>query len=287
MSSTDSLLHSLYVMASMVEARDPYTGGHLWRVSQFSGLLADALGLPSPDRGRIVLGGFLHDLGKVGVPDAILNKPDRLTEDEYAVIRTHPHVGSRILTNHPFEPLVVSAILSHHEMPSGKGYPHGLMAGQISVDARIVGLCDAFDAMTSTRPYRQGMSIAKALDIIGENLGRQFDADFGRQFIEIGQKGTLDSIVGHSDIGMPLQHCPTCGPTIVIKRDGAPTGRAFCRSCGYEASVRMNLGQIEITPTGTKGAPADLEPDIDTTLIAELVAAYAPLVARASPPPEI
>ena len=161
MSSTDSLLHSLYVMASMVEARDPYTGGHLWRVSQFSGLLADALGLPSPDRGRIVLGGFLHDLGKVGVPDAILNKPDRLTEDEYAVIRTHPHVGSRILTNHPLEPLVVSAILSHHEMPSGKGYPHGLMAGQISVDARIVGLCDAFDAMTSTRPIVRACRLPK------------------------------------------------------------------------------------------------------------------------------
>lgn len=165
MNHVEHLLKSLFVMASMVEARDPYTGGHLWRVSQFSRILAEDAGLPSNVVARIALGGFLHDLGKIGVPDAILNKPDKLTDEEYEVIKTHPEVGSRLLADHPLADLARSAILSHHEMPDGRGYPHGLSGAAISVDASIVGICDAFDAMTSTRPYRKGMPISKALSI--------------------------------------------------------------------------------------------------------------------------
>ena len=97
----EDLLTSLLVMAWMVEARDPYTGGHLWRVSQFSQLLATRAGLPGADVARITVGAFLHDLGKISIPDHILGKKDRLTDEEYAVVRTHPDVGWRMLSSHP------------------------------------------------------------------------------------------------------------------------------------------------------------------------------------------
>lgn len=118
------LLTSLMVMGSVVEARDAYTGGHLWRVGHFSRLLAEKIGL---DRNQVFLaglGGFMHDLGKVGVPDAILNKAGPLTDIEYAVIRTHPAIGASVLEEHPLAALALDAVIDHHERPDGKGYPH-------------------------------------------------------------------------------------------------------------------------------------------------------------------
>ncbi|BCB27385.1 hypothetical protein SKTS_22710 [Sulfurimicrobium lacus] len=271
MSHMEDLLKSLYVMASLVEARDPYTGGHLWRVSQFSRLLAEAAGLPETDIERIALGGFLHDLGKVGVPDAILNKPDRLTDEEYAVIKTHPEVGNRVLSGHPLAALARAAVLSHHEMPDGNGYPHRLSGDEIAFDARIVGICDAFDAMTSTRPYRRGMPVHKALAIIEENLGRQFDSALGERFLRLGRAGQLDHIVGHSESGIPLQECPMCGPTIVVRRDHHTGDHVFCRHCGGEARVERDGNAIHVFPTGHKGTPEDLQPEVDAALIDGLV----------------
>lgn len=271
MNYAEHLLKSLFTMAAMVEARDPYTGGHLWRVSQFSRILAEAGDLPPNEVARISLGGFLHDLGKIGVPDAILNKPDRLTEEEYEVIKTHPEVGSRLLEDHPLAELARSAILSHHETPDGKGYPHGLSGAAISVDASIVGICDAFDAMTSTRPYRKGMPRANALGIIRDNLGGQFHPEWGQRFIRLGETGQLDHIVGHSEPGIPLQTCPMCGPTVVITRRHLHGDHVYCRSCGGEASVSRDNGKLSITPTGRRGSRRDLEPEIDNHLLTELV----------------
>jgi len=271
MKHIEELLKSLFVMASLVEARDPYTGGHLWRVARFSQVLAEAINLPRPDVARIALGGFLHDLGKIGVPDAILNKPDRLTEDEYAVIKTHPEIGARALSGHPLAELARAAILSHHETPDGKGYPHGLHAADIPLDARIVGVADAFDAMTSTRPYRRGMPITKALDILQENLGRQFDRTLGEVFIRMGREGKLEHIVGHTDLGIPLQDCPECGPTIVVRRDQQNGAYVYCRKCTYKTTVIRNNGQISIADTDMYGTPEELQPEVDIALISELV----------------
>lgn len=271
MDQIDDLLKSLYVMASLVEARDPYTGGHLWRVAQFSRLLADAQGLPDTDVARIAVGGFLHDLGKVGVPDAVLNKPDRLTAEEYAIIKTHPEVGNRLLSQHPLAGLARAAVLSHHETPDGKGYPHRLAGADIPMDARIVGIGDAFDAMTSTRPYRRGMPMAKALAIIKDNLGSQFDAVLGGIFLELGEAGALDAIVGHSQPGIPLQECPLCGPIIVVRQRHRSGDPVFCRNCGAEATVHRSGDQIGIVLTGRKGNVQDLQPDPDMDLIDALV----------------
>jgi len=265
------LLQSLFVMASMVEARDPYTGGHLWRVSQFSGFLARKAGLPNDEVARISVGGFLHDLGKIAIPDNILNKEGPLSDHEYDVMKTHPEVGSRLLSGHPLADLVQSAVLSHRETPIGTGYPHALRDHDIPIDARIVGICDAFDAMTSTRPYRQAMPIAQALNIIQREKGKQFDSQLATLWVSLGESGALHHIVGHSESGIPLQPCPICGPTIVITRQHQHGDHVYCRHCGGESELSRCDGAIQIQPTGRQGSPKNLEPEIDTALIKELV----------------
>ncbi|WP_217495325.1 HD-GYP domain-containing protein [Shewanella sp. MEBiC00475] len=266
-----ALLSSLLVMAWMVEARDPYTGGHLWRVSRFAQLLAQHAGLAKSEISRITLGGFLHDLGKVGVPDAILGKRDRLTDIEYQVIKTHPDVGWKMLSGHPLAWLAEDAIRAHHETPDGKGYPKGLSEVEIPIDAKIVGICDAFDAMTSTRPYRQGMPINKALTIIEDNLGTQFDRSLGQQFIELGQQGLLDHIVGHSDEGIPLHECMMCGPTLVITRNHQSGDHIYCRSCTGQYSIDNSNGKLTSHPTGNTGTPEQLSLQTDPELITRMV----------------
>lgn len=258
-------------MAWMVEARDPYTGGHLWRVSQFSRLLATHAGLPDADVSRITVGGFLHDLGKISVPDHILGKKDRLTDEEYAVIRTHPDVGWRIVSHQPLAKLAEQAIRAHHETPDGRGYPRGLAGKDISVDARIVGICDAFDAMTSTRPYRKGMPVSQALGIIEKNLGTQFDREMGERFVALGPAGELNHIVGHSDSGIPLQACLMCGPIMAVARSHTPGTNLYCPSCTGEYETRSVSGKFQLTATGRKGSPADLEPKVDHDVIDEVV----------------
>lgn len=267
----EDLLTSLLVMAWMVEARDPYTGGHLWRVSRFSRLLATDAGLPEADVARISIGGFLHDLGKISVPDHILGKKDRLSDEEYEVIKTHPEVGWRMLAGHPLAQLAEAAVRAHHETPNGKGYPRGLAGTAVPLDARIVGICDAFDAMTSTRPYRRGMPIGKALSIIEENLNLQFDRDFGQHFVLLGRAGQLDHIVGHSDEGIPLHECVMCGPTLVLRRDQKAGEHIYCRSCTGEYLTESQDGKLVTVMTGRKGTPKDLVPETDPVLIANMV----------------
>ena len=277
-----SLIENLYRMAWIVEARDPYTGGHLWRVSQYSRLLAEDMGLPAYDVARITLGGFLHDLGKVGVPDAILNKAGALTDAEYATIKSHPAMGARLLRGHPLAELAIDAISQHHEMPSGKGYPDGLQGDAISLSARIVGVCDAFDAMTSTRPYRKGMPLEKALDIIAGAAGSQFDADASQRLVRLGHAGALRHFVGHTDLGIPVMKCMACGPTIVVRRDQQPGDFVYCRNCGGQARFICRTGEdIRLDATGEKGTARDLEPEVDEALVAELAqGAYQHLAPR-------
>jgi HD-GYP domain-containing protein (c-di-GMP phosphodiesterase class II) len=149
------LLKSLVLMASMIEARDAYTGGHLWRVSQYAHQLAEAAGLSAEMAFLSALGGFLHDIGKISIPDDILEKPGRLTESEYDVVKTHPGIGATLIQEHPLGELALAAVHQHHERIDGRGYPDQLQGDQISIFARIVAIADAFDALTSTRPYRK------------------------------------------------------------------------------------------------------------------------------------
>lgn len=265
------LLASLLAMAWFVEARDPYTGGHLWRVSRYARLLAQGAGHRAADVARAELGGFLHDLGKIGVPDAILRKPATLTDDEYAVIRTHPDMGLRMLAGHPLSGLVKDAIHLHHERPDGKGYPLGLGADAIPAIARIVGICDAFDAMTSHRPYRAGMPRDRALRILAEGCDRQFDRRLAERFIALGKAGILDHVLGHSDAGIPLYECPNCGPTLVLRRGDAPGQHIYCRNCSSEFELISRGEALAVRPTGRTGTARDLEPEPDLELIERTV----------------
>jgi len=269
----EQMLASLLVMAWVVEARDPYTGGHLWRVSRYAALLCERAGVAADQCARIAIGGFLHDLGKVGIPDAILRKPDKLTDDEFAVIRTHPDVGARMLAGHPLADLVREAVLLHHETPDGRGYPRGMAGAEIPLAARIVGLCDAFDAMTSTRPYRAGMSIAQAMQRIESDLGRQFDETLGHHLLALGAEGLLDHIAGHSDDGIPLQDCAMCDAALVVRREQRAGDALYCRNCGagYRLAAGPGDGQVNLVPTGARGSAADLEPVADTALIKRFV----------------
>lgn len=269
----DQVLASLLVMAWVVEARDPYTGGHLWRVSRYASLLAERAGLPRHECARISIGGFLHDLGKVGVPDAILRKPDRLSGWEYEQMQTHPELGERMLAGHPLAALVRDEVLLHHERPDGRGYPKGMSAEQIPMGPRVVGICDAFDAMTSSRPYRAGLPIAEALARLEAGLGQQFDAALGRIMLNLGREGLLDHIVGHSDDGIPLRACMTCGPTLVVRREQRPGEHIACPSCGgdYQLEQLRPGNELRAVPTGQRASAADLRPQPDQALIQRLI----------------
>lgn len=273
----DDFLQTLYTMAFLVEARDVYTGGHLWRVSQLTGRLALAAGLSRKDAATAALGGFLHDLGKVGVPDAVLNKTDKLTDTEYAVIKTHPEVGVRVLHGHPLVATVHDAVLSHHERIDGRGYPHGITEGAITQVAKMVSLADAFDAMTSSRPYRAGMPLGAALEQIEINLGQQFDKKLGERFIALGRTGELNTIIGHSDAGIPLHSCPMCGPVVVVKREQKAGDAVYCPVCGdgFHLTEQHNHS-LQLEPTHEKGRPADLMMDIDYPLLNQLIENVAP-----------
>lgn len=255
-------------MAWFVEARDPYTGGHLWRVSQFAYLLAKQHGLNEAMAAQISLGGFLHDLGKIGISDNILRKTERLTEEEYAVVKTHPEVGFRLISDHPFAEAVKDAVLSHHERPDGKGYPNGLSGDQLSPMAKIVGICDAFDAMTSSRPYRAGMPEEKALAILQSERGAQFDAELVDGMLALSAQGKLQHIIGHTDEGIPLHSCPACGPTLVVKKAHQAGDHIFCTSCHAEFGLSANeQGAMVAEPTGQKGLAGQLEVDLDEHVI--------------------
>lgn len=268
-----NLLASLLSMAWFVEARDPYTGGHLWRVSRYSWLLASEAGLGHAESARAGLGGFLHDLGKVGVSDAILRKAGKLSDAEYDIIKTHPDIGMRMLAGHPLAHLVSDAVLLHHERPDGRGYPRGLGGDAIPEIARIVGICDAFDAMTSQRPYRAGMPRDQALAIIREFRDTQFDVRHADHFIALGERGELDHVMGHSDEGIPLQNCLVCGPTLVLRHDHRAGDKLYCRNCTGEYELQGQDQALIATPTGKQGKAADLEPEVDTALIARTVRA--------------
>ncbi|MFK5600559.1 HD domain-containing phosphohydrolase [Methylobacterium sp. HMF5984] len=167
----------IFRLALAVEYRDNDTGDHTWRVARYSQIIAEAMGLSEDYCQRLYLAAPLHDVGKVAVPDGILLKKGRLDEAEFAVIRTHPIVGKRILTGSGSELICLAAEIAeaHHEKWDGCGYPHGLAGESIPLSARIVAVADVFDALTTVRPYKAAMAVEEALGCIQAESGRHFD----------------------------------------------------------------------------------------------------------------
>ena len=178
-------IHTLSALTSAIDAKDSYTHGHSERVTQLSIELAREVSLSAEAIEEIRLAGTLHDIGKIGIPESILNKPGRLTDEEFGVIKSHPDLGVRILANVDFLSKIIPGIKHHHERYDGHGYPTGLKGEEIPLSARIICVADTYDAMTSDRPYRKAMDTRTALEEISRCRNSQFDPSLADAFVQM------------------------------------------------------------------------------------------------------
>lgn len=172
------------VLTEAIESRDPYTGGHCRRLADHAGLTAAQLALPNREIEVVRLGAALHDMGKIVVPDSVLKKPASLTPEEYAIVKHHCYSGGQICKRVGFLMDAYPIVYHHHERWDGNGYPDGLKRDQIPMGARIVAVVDAYDAITSDRPYRKAMSSQEAVQILQDGANRQWDPTVVRVFLE-------------------------------------------------------------------------------------------------------
>jgi putative nucleotidyltransferase with HDIG domain len=172
----------LLSLAQTIELKDPYTRGHCERVAKYAQMLTDAMDLPDDMKKNIKYGSWLHDCGKIGIPEAILNKPGALNSEQFDMIKKHPSWGADVARKAQLPEPIVNIVLYHHEMIDGKGYPSGLKGADIPLEARIVAIADAFDAMTSDRPYRKKLSAKEAMYVLKESESSSFDPDLVDKF---------------------------------------------------------------------------------------------------------
>jgi putative nucleotidyltransferase with HDIG domain len=184
----DLFAASVRALTSAIDAKDPYTHGHSERVSRVAVCLAEQLGLDKEQLDTLYLGGLLHDIGKIGVDDQVLNKPGALTPEEFEQIKKHPQLGYDILRGVRQLQKILPIVLHHHEAWDGSGYPHGLKGDSTPLLARIAAVADAFDAMSSDRPYRRGMPDEKLDAILREGAGRQWDPNVVDAFFACREK---------------------------------------------------------------------------------------------------
>ncbi|MFA5598580.1 MAG: HD domain-containing phosphohydrolase [Pusillimonas sp.] len=189
-------IDTLSALTGAIDAKDSYTRGHSERVTELSIKLAEECEVPASEIENIKLGGLLHDIGKIGIPEAVLNKPGRLNDEEFNIIKSHPDLGLHILGKVEFLEHIVPIIRHHHERYDGKGYPGSLKGDNIPLLARIVSVVDTFDAMTTNRPYRKALTIEESLVEIERCSGSQFDPDIAAKFIKMVRRDGI-----HFDFG--------------------------------------------------------------------------------------
>ncbi len=183
-------------LVSAIEAKDKYTLGHSERVSKYAVTLANKLGLPEEKVEELRVAGLLHDVGKIGIDDEILKKPAKLTKAEYEEVKKHPAIGSWILNTLELSDTTMDAINYHHERFDGKGYPLGLSGKELSLEAQIIALSDAYDAMTSDRPYRKAMSNEEAM----QEIKKCSDTQFNPELVRLVEEGAFSSIASNSNL---------------------------------------------------------------------------------------
>ena len=176
---------SLLSLAQAIELKDCYTRGHCNRVARYALMIADELHLPEEMKKEIKYGSWLHDLGKIGVPETILNHKGPLNDKEYETVKKHPGWGADVARQSHLSKVVVNIILHHHERYDGKGYPSGLMGKDIPLEARIVAVADVYDAITTDRSYRKRQSMEKAISIMSSLKGKSFDPEIVEVFFPL------------------------------------------------------------------------------------------------------
>lgn len=179
---------TIYAFAEAIGARDLYTMGHSENVAEYARLIAEGLGLDEQEVDLAYICGIVHDVGKIVVPETILNKPGTLTPEEFEQMKRHPEKGAAILSHISWLEQIVPVVVAHHERHDGRGYPLGLKGEEIPLLSRILAVADAFDAMTSDRSYRQALSVRVAIQELRHNAGLQFDPRIVDAFINILQK---------------------------------------------------------------------------------------------------
>lgn len=190
-------LDTVKALCQAVEAKDPYTQGHSERVSELAYKLGKRLKLPHKTLENLRFAGMLHDIGKIGVDEHILNKPGRLTSDEYNKIKLHPTIGSKIIQEIDFLKETADIVMSHHEHFDGTGYPNGKKKDEIPLEACILCVVDVYDALTSDRPYRKAMTEEEAIEIIRRESGTLFNPVVANEFIKmLGYKGEVEKSAG-------------------------------------------------------------------------------------------
>lgn len=182
---TDSYESTLHALMTALDFRDNETQGHSYRVVEYAVMVAERMGVDEPELTQIRRGAILHDVGKIGVPDAVLKKPGKLTDEEWKEMRRHPELGYRMLKDISFLRGCLDIVLCHQERYDGSGYPRGLKGEQIPLGARIFALVDTFDAMTSDRPYRPACSIPEARAEIERWSNSQFDPNVAEAFLSV------------------------------------------------------------------------------------------------------
>jgi putative nucleotidyltransferase with HDIG domain len=189
-------LDTIQALATTIEAKDPYTHGHSDRVAKYSLIIAEEMNLSGDFMDMLKYAALLHDIGKIGIPEQILNKPGKLSENEFNIVKQHPELGASIVENLDFLSKPATFIKSHHERLNGSGYPQGLCGEDIPLGAAILAVADAFDAMTTDRPYRKAWSVNEALAEIEKNSGIQFKAEVVQALKDSLEKGRININVG-------------------------------------------------------------------------------------------
>jgi HD-GYP domain-containing protein (c-di-GMP phosphodiesterase class II) len=181
----DVYLSTVTALATSIDAKDPYTKGHSDRVNQYTLKMARQLKLPEDQLDMLQYMSLLHDIGKIGIKDSVLNKPGKLTEEEFDEIKKHPEVGYRIISEIKYLSKSAEVVRHHHERYNGMGYPSGLIGEKIPLGSRIISVADAYDAMTTERPYKKAMTHEEALLELNRCSGTQFDPRVVKAFIEV------------------------------------------------------------------------------------------------------
>jgi len=258
---------TLIALANAIELRDHYTVGHTWRVTNFSVEIARELGWSEEALKEVQMGGVLHDVGKIAVDDAILGKPEHLTEHEYAKMKVHPERGADLLRDVAFLRSLIPYCLYHHERFDGGGYPFGLSGEAIPIQGRLMAVADTFDAMTSNRPYRKGLDPEVSIQEIRKGSGTQFDPECVDALERSYRAGKIDRIL--QDYYKKEAHsiaCPFCSTFIRLSDDAEAGDTVECGVCHRTIRVleKNNIFYGEYIPqSGTNSVRTTPRPGAD------------------------